>query len=109
MIKLNYFIVLITSAKFGNTLTLYNVKWQIMNSHQSHKTRRKYTSWNKHRPLDISEVGAGALEKKASPVDRSHTPRALIPTQVNGTNRSQDQCIKNGLTIGMKHTRQHFA
>jgi hypothetical protein len=35
--------------------------------------------------------------------------KAVFPDQVNGTNRSQDQCVKNGLTIGMKRIRQHMA
>jgi hypothetical protein len=37
-----------------------------------------------------------------------HTNREPLsfPDQVNGANRSQDQCVKNGSAAGMKHIRQ---
>jgi hypothetical protein len=56
-----------------------------------------------HGPLNISEVGSGAMEY-ASAVDQSHLPWAQLLVQVNGVNRRQEQ-----LTIDMKHIRQHVA
>jgi hypothetical protein len=39
----------------------------------------------------------------------SHPLWALFPRSIHSTTCSQDQCVKNGLTIGMKHIRQHVA
>jgi hypothetical protein len=46
----------------------------------------------------------GALEEKASSIDRSSQLN-----QVNGINHDRNQCAKNGLTIGIKHLRQPLA
>jgi hypothetical protein len=62
-----------------------------------------------HGPLYTSEVGSGAMEDLASPADRSHPPWYPFPDEINGTTHNKDQCVKNGLTIGMKHIRQHVA
>jgi hypothetical protein len=46
------------------------------------------------------------LRGASIPVNRSHLSWVLLSDQVNG---NQDQCVKKGLTIGMKHIRKHFA
>jgi hypothetical protein len=57
-----------------------NEKTKITNSNLSHKpignTDQKM---GVYRLLNLSEVGSGPMEKYASPVDRSHPPRALFP------------------------------
>jgi hypothetical protein len=48
-------------------------------------------------------MGSAALEeKKASSVDRSHTPQALF--QVIGKIKTQNQMKKKNLKIGMTHS-----
>jgi hypothetical protein len=61
-----------------------------------------------HGPLNIPEVGSGAMEHPLLTGD-TRRDRAPFPRSINGTTRSQYQCVKNGLTIGMKHIRQHVA
>lgn len=45
----------------------------------------------KHGPLVIPDVGSGAQEEYASPVDRSHQLGANSFNRVNGAIRSQNQ------------------
>jgi hypothetical protein len=59
----------------------------------------KYWPMDSHQTdIYIPEVGSGAQEEKASPVDQSHPPWALLIDQINGSPRSQYiyRCIKNG-------------
>jgi hypothetical protein len=71
-------------------------------SNQSHKSYRKYKSENGHtRTSEYIRGGIRCHGGVSIPVDRSHPPWALFPRSINGTTRSQDQCVKNGLTIGM--------
>jgi hypothetical protein len=83
---------------------------KIMISSQSHKSCRNYKSENgRTRISEYIRSGIRFHGGVSIPADRSHPLWALFPRLINDTTRSQDQCVKNGLKIGMKHIRQHLS
>jgi ribosomal protein S17E len=71
-------------------------------SNQSHKSYRKYKSENgRTRTSEYIRSGIrchGGVSIPCWPVTPAVSPISTF-----------DQCVKNGLTIGMKHIRQHVA
>jgi hypothetical protein len=85
---------------------------KITNSNQSHKSYRKYKSENGRIVTRTSEYIRGEIRCHGG--ESTHcwpaTPAvSLISRLGKGMNRSQDQYVKNGLTICMRHIRQHVA
>jgi hypothetical protein len=90
---------------------LFNKMAYITNSHQFHKSHRKYKSEKGvNTDLWIYQRWDQVPRKCKHPLLTGHTRREpYIPDLVYGINRSQNQCVKNGLSIVMKHIRQHLS